>query len=283
MEDVEGGLNFDFEGGLETGATNGNAPSFGPSVISNDPISAAPSILAPISNASGQKPSSQSNNRSFRQTVCRHWLRSLCMKGDACGFLHQFDKSRMPVCRFFARYGECREQDCVYKHTNDEVKECNMYKLGFCPNGPDCRYRHQKMPGPPPPVEEVFQKTQHGAPTVNGTYPNRYSQHRHSSYRHQSERTQWQQPLASASQRPPGSSSLGEEPRIQHQQRVPGPPLKQANQSQAQSLNPPANGLSTQPNIVSAASQLPQGHSRFVDMTQCMVVLLWDSCKMMLI
>lgn len=32
--------------------------------------------------------------------------------------------------------------------------------MGFCPNGPDCRYRHAKLPGPPPPVEEVFQKIQ---------------------------------------------------------------------------------------------------------------------------
>ena len=34
------------------------------------------------------------------------------MKGDACGFLHQYDKARMPVCRFFAKFGECREPDC---------------------------------------------------------------------------------------------------------------------------------------------------------------------------
>ncbi|KAB5534391.1 hypothetical protein DKX38_017477 [Salix brachista] len=28
------------------------------------------------------------------------------------------------------------------------------YKLGFCPNGPDCRYRHAKLPGPPPQMEK---------------------------------------------------------------------------------------------------------------------------------
>lgn len=39
--------------------------------------------------------------RGFRQTVCRHWLRGLCMKAEACGFLHQYDKARMPICRFF--------------------------------------------------------------------------------------------------------------------------------------------------------------------------------------
>ncbi|KAJ6728321.1 ZINC FINGER CCCH DOMAIN-CONTAINING PROTEIN 45 [Salix koriyanagi] len=98
--------------------------------------------------------------RSFRQTVCRHWLRSLCVKGDACGFLHQYDKSRMPVCRVFRLYGECREQDCAYKHTNEYIKACNMYKLGFRPNGPDCRYRHAKLSGPPPQFVEAVQKTQ---------------------------------------------------------------------------------------------------------------------------
>jgi cleavage and polyadenylation specificity factor subunit 4 len=46
------------------------------------------------------------------QTVCRHWLRGLCMKGNACGFLHQFEASRMPVCRFFAKYSECKVCAC---------------------------------------------------------------------------------------------------------------------------------------------------------------------------
>ncbi len=41
------------------------------------------------------------------------------------------------------------------------------YKLGFCPNGPDCRYRHQKLPGPPPLVEQNLQKLQHRVYAVN--------------------------------------------------------------------------------------------------------------------
>lgn len=60
------------------------------------------------------------------QTVCRHWLRGLCMKGNGCGFLHQFDKRRMPTCRFFAKYNECREPDCPFKHSLEDVKDCNM-------------------------------------------------------------------------------------------------------------------------------------------------------------
>lgn len=133
MEDSEGVLSFDFEGGLDAppsaataSATVAAAPS-GPIVQSDSylPPSAAsngapaPSIAEPV-------PGNNPGRRSFRQTVCRHWLRSLCMKGEACGFLHQYDKARMPVCRFFRLYGECREQDCVYKHTNEDIKECNM-------------------------------------------------------------------------------------------------------------------------------------------------------------
>ncbi len=32
------------------------------------------------------------------------------MKGDACGFLHQFVSDRMPVCRNLLKYGECHDQ-----------------------------------------------------------------------------------------------------------------------------------------------------------------------------
>ncbi|KAJ7969088.1 30-kDa cleavage and polyadenylation specificity factor 30 [Quillaja saponaria] len=99
--------------------------------------------------------------RNFRKEVCRHWIRGNCKKGDDCRFLHQYVKDRFPVCKYFKLYGKCSEQDCLFKHTNEDIKECNMYKLGFCLNGPDCRCRQVKMPGPPPPIEEVLQKMQH--------------------------------------------------------------------------------------------------------------------------
>ena len=89
------------------------------------------------------------------QTVCRHWLRGLCMKGNDCGFLHQFDKQRMPTCRFFAKYNECKEPDCPFKHSLEDVKDCNMYKLGFCIHGPNCRYRHPRSDGDPPEIAEA--------------------------------------------------------------------------------------------------------------------------------
>lgn len=96
-----------------------------------------------------------SARKNYRQTVCRHWLRGLCMKGNNCGFLHQFDKQRMPTCRFFAKYNECKEPDCPFKHSLEDVKDCNMFKLGFCIHGSLCRYRHASLNTRSPPVAEA--------------------------------------------------------------------------------------------------------------------------------
>jgi len=38
----------------------------------------------------------------LRTVVCRHWLRDLCMKGNACEFLHEYNLSKMPLCRKFS-------------------------------------------------------------------------------------------------------------------------------------------------------------------------------------
>lgn len=133
MDDGEGGLSFDFEGGLDTGPAHPTAsvPVIQSTADANTASAAAANFnnhsAAPVPATQAAEGMNGGGRRSFRQTVCRHWLRSLCMKGDACGFLHQYDKARMPVCRFFRLYGECREQDCVYKHTNEDIKECNMY------------------------------------------------------------------------------------------------------------------------------------------------------------
>lgn len=77
------------------------------------------------------------------------------MKGNNCGFLHQFDKQRMPTCRFFAKYNECKEPDCPFKHSLEDVKDCNMFKLGFCIHGSLCRYRHASLNTRSPPVAEA--------------------------------------------------------------------------------------------------------------------------------
>lgn len=75
--------------------------------------------------------------------VCRHWLRGLCMKGDICEFLHQYDMSKMPECRWGM---ECQVPECPFRHVPDEERvECAFYKQGFCSHGPCCRYRHIKL------------------------------------------------------------------------------------------------------------------------------------------
>ncbi|XP_074568467.1 zinc finger CCCH domain-containing protein 45 [Curcuma longa] len=286
MDDPDGALSFDFEGGLDSAAPASVAPAAAAGQLTApDPTAAAANAgVAPPTGPADQIGGASGNGhgrRSFRQTVCRHWLRGLCMKGEACGFLHQYDKERMPVCRFFRLYGECREQDCVYKHTNEDIKECNMYKLGFCPNGPDCRYRHLKMPGPPPPIEEVFQKIQHLSSFGYGSSSNRFYQHRSNNYNQQPDKNQLSSasglanatvkliPLESSDAKAPESlvqqpQQQLEQQQQQQQQQPPPPPPAAATENQALGTS---NGLPSQP--IRTASLLPQGQSRYFIVKSC--------------
>nr|CAD1832071.1 unnamed protein product [Ananas comosus var. bracteatus] len=284
MDDPEGALSFDFEGGLDaTAAAAAQVPPLHHSAATSSLAASDPSAAAAASSVAGSVapsgpgggapadlPGGGAGRRSFRQTVCRHWLRGLCMKGDACGFLHQYDKARMPVCRFFRMFGECREQDCVYKHTNEDIKECNMYKMGFCPNGADCRYRHAKLPGPPPPVEEVFQKIQQLSSFGYGS-SNRFFQHRNNNYNQQGERPQLPQGPEVANQntaakQPTAEQSNVQQPQTQNQQsqQQQQPQQQQTTENQAQSV---PNGLPNQ--ATRTASPLPQGQSRYFIVKSC--------------
>ncbi|CAE8657569.1 unnamed protein product, partial [Polarella glacialis] len=79
------------------------------------------------------------------RTVCRHWLRNLCMKGDKCDYLHQYDPNRMPECMFWLKFGKCTDPECVFRHVAaSERPECQRYRLGFCKFGPLCRSRHDR-------------------------------------------------------------------------------------------------------------------------------------------
>ena len=112
-DDLE--LDFDFEGGLgEVGQQPPGPGGHGPDMSQCPPANAGPGGGPQGDRRQLGMPRFQQyvSKKNFRQTVCRHWLRGLCMKGDDCGFLHQFDQARMPVCRFYAKYGECREPDC---------------------------------------------------------------------------------------------------------------------------------------------------------------------------
>ncbi|KAE8234908.1 hypothetical protein CF326_g26 [Tilletia indica] len=82
-----------------------------------------------------------------RRTVCKHWLRGLCKKGENCDYLHEYDMRRMPECRFFASFGFCPSGDeCLYLHVDPKakVRECEHFRRGFCPKGPLCLKRHLK-------------------------------------------------------------------------------------------------------------------------------------------
>ncbi|MCO5613486.1 hypothetical protein L7F22_067763 [Adiantum nelumboides] len=296
MEDVDGGFSFDFEGTLDTvGATTTVAPpaaATGGQLISTV---AAAGVGAPNGIVAFSGPS-QVGRKNYRQTVCRHWLRALCMKGDACGFLHQLDRSRMPICRFFSKYGECHEPDCIYKHTFEDAKECNMYKMGFCPNGPECRYKHVKIPGPFPPLDESLQKIQMRVTIASGRPFVRHAAQRQgfSSYQ---DATQTPPPPRAAvgedtqaiqpSQQPPAQEVLQKQPQQEAQLLPPPPPppppsamppvqLLPAQQRlsglEQQQVDPPqqplwqqmmANGAAGGQAVMSMSTPLPQGHSRF--------------------
>lgn len=76
--------------------------------------------------------------RGERTVVCKHWMRHLCKKGDDCEFLHEYEMSKMPVCYFFQRFGECTNKDCQYLHVDADtlkIRDCAWYDRGFCKHG----------------------------------------------------------------------------------------------------------------------------------------------------
>ncbi|OQS06800.1 hypothetical protein THRCLA_01167 [Thraustotheca clavata] len=114
---------------------------------------ALPALLAAASTA---LPQDEDAKKDFKRgtVVCRHWLRGLCMKGDNCEFLHQYDMSKMPECRWGM---ECQVPECPFRHVPDEDRmECAFYKQGFCSHGSACRYRHVKLPRDECPVIADF-------------------------------------------------------------------------------------------------------------------------------
>eukprot|EP01024_Parvocaulis_polyphysoides_P054269 TRINITY_DN5472_c0_g1_i1.p1 TRINITY_DN5472_c0_g1~~TRINITY_DN5472_c0_g1_i1.p1 ORF type:complete len:247 (-),score=30.71 TRINITY_DN5472_c0_g1_i1:36-776(-) len=133
---MEDNFDFDFEHQLEN-----NSPQEQLQPDDVEPPDLPASVI-------GQQPGNYKKN--FRKTVCTYWLKGLCMKGEQCGFLHQYVPERMPVCKTLQKHGSCKDPDCPFKHDLDEINECNMYRLGFCIYGPNCRYRHTRLPGPPP-------------------------------------------------------------------------------------------------------------------------------------
>lgn len=90
---------------------------------------------------------------STNNLVCKHWLKGLCKKGDACDFLHEWNLRARSDCRqWVGTSGYCAQgEDCNYLHPDlDGVEErrrpvCAWYERGFCPLGSErCRFRHVK-------------------------------------------------------------------------------------------------------------------------------------------
>tara|TARA_B100000795_G_scaffold231114_1_gene188815 strand:+ start:90 stop:2246 length:2157 start_codon:yes stop_codon:yes gene_type:complete len=80
----------------------------------------------------------------FQTIVCRHWLNNLCMNGDRCEYLHQYDADRMPEC---FNGINCTKNDCPFKHSAPrKARHCLFYKQGFCIHGPECKFDHEKLP-----------------------------------------------------------------------------------------------------------------------------------------
>lgn len=88
-------------------------------------------------------------NSSHSKTVCKHWLRGLCKKGNLCEFLHEYNLRTMPECWFFGKYGFCSNGDeCMYLHVDERMRvlECMDFRRGFCPKGPGCSQKHIRRP-----------------------------------------------------------------------------------------------------------------------------------------
>jgi len=154
MEFPEGDFDFDFEEHLNAVNDNPLTTNVGNRVVAQQP-------------RRQQQQQSQVQSKYFRppknhekRIVCWKWIENLCpFDKNNCPFLHELDSSKMPICRFYLRDGDCPNGTaCMFKHEREEEKVCFMYESGFCPNGPYCRYKHNKHPGPPPTVKEVVEE-----------------------------------------------------------------------------------------------------------------------------
>lgn len=129
---------FEVENGLdETRRLDESAPG-----VSTDPC---PHFFSASGCTRGER-CQWRHGRNEHAIVCKHYLRGLCKKQDMCDYLHSVDHSRMPECFFFSKHGECRSEDCVYRHVDGDGRrnECAYYARGFCRHGPRCRHQHVK-------------------------------------------------------------------------------------------------------------------------------------------
>ncbi|KAK4399411.1 cleavage and polyadenylation specificity factor 30 [Sesamum angolense] len=259
MDDGEGGLSFDFEGGLDTGPSHPTASV--PVIKSSGDANTASAIAANANYPSAvPTPATQAaegmvgaGRRSFRQT---------CWSFD-CYLEVNVRVMETETLHRKAKYIQPSSDPAMANGWHESLAlGVNLvkfvYKLGFCPNGPDCRYRHAKLPGPPPPVEEVLRKIQQSS----YNYGNRFFQNRNTNYAQQTEKSQFPQGPNDANKVAKGSTT--ESGNLIH------PPqqgqLSQQPGSQGQIQNLP----NSQQNQASRnATPLTQGTSRYFVVKSC--------------
>ncbi|NXK54006.1 CPSF4 factor, partial [Chauna torquata] len=69
-----------------------------------------------------------------------------------CDFLHAYDVTKMPECYFHSKFGECSNKDCPFLHIDATAGTagCPWYDQGFCRHallcvaGPLCKYKHTR-------------------------------------------------------------------------------------------------------------------------------------------
>ncbi|KAK4421049.1 cleavage and polyadenylation specificity factor 30 [Sesamum alatum] len=193
MDDGDGGLSFDFEGGLDTGPAH---PTASVPVIQSS---------ADVKIASGR--AGYPNNLRWTGTGGQ------AAEGMGGGAGGASADGVPPLVAISVHERRCLWVPSSVRQVSDACLPIFSpirgvpYKLGFCPNGPDCRYRHAKLPGPPPPVEEVLQKIQQLASYNHGN-TNKFFQNRNTTYTQQTEKSQLPQgPSAFSAAGQPGSNT----------------------------------------------------------------------------
>jgi cleavage and polyadenylation specificity factor subunit 4 len=69
-------------------------------------------------------------------TICKHFIRGLCIMGDKCEFLHEYNLRKFPECWWWSTYGFCTAGDeCLYYHPKVRRRECEDFNRGFCKLG----------------------------------------------------------------------------------------------------------------------------------------------------
>ncbi|ELP93099.1 mRNA 3'-end-processing protein YTH1, putative [Entamoeba invadens IP1] len=80
-----------------------------------------------------------------KTVVCSHWLRGSCKLGNNCGYLHEYDLDKTPMCNHFEKYGKCDKPECPFRHeAPSNSPKCEWYIRGFCSRGKKCHNLHPK-------------------------------------------------------------------------------------------------------------------------------------------